>query len=239
MFLFTCKHSQCVEAFHALLGCRGARIQEGNNRVSRDNTAYQFSLAYGELRKSAITLHRQRYQEIDFMPRDFQDPYEKNSVYFVARREEQVVGVCRLVIQDLRTLPTYAHFELFEHERRALIQFELGTYAELGALTKLPQYPDLVPGLLATTLVHASDLGMSHLLCCTDRRLFESARMFLDTPYKVIGNARVFYGSVKIPCVLSIPETLERLKARKPQILQHLPPRHRDPEDVYLPGEAA
>ena len=90
------------------------------------------------------------------MPEGFQDPYE-SSIYFAARHREQedILGVCQLVMQNLETLPTSAHFELFEPERRALTQLAPGTYTELGALTKVPRHPGLVPGLLTAAFVHA------------------------------------------------------------------------------------
>jgi hypothetical protein len=165
------------------------------------------------------------------MPPDFQDPYEKGSRYFVALHEgqQQVVGVCRLVLQELRTLPTYHHFELFEHERRSLEQLQPGTYTEFGALTKLPGHPDVTPGLIATALAEAFSQGMDQLLCCIDQRLFRSVRGHLGLPLQVIGKEQLFYGSLKIPCVLNIPAALEALAVHKPQVLQRLslPPRVR------------
>ncbi len=216
-------------------------INRGSNHVQRDTAAYRFIQAEGELRRSAIALHRQRYMEVGFMPRDFQDPYEKGSRYFVAWHEgtQRVVGVCRLVLQELRTLPTYHHFELFEHERRALEQLEPGTYTEFGALTKLPGHGDVTPGLVATALAHASHQGMSLLLCCSDQRLFPSLRDHLGLPLRVIGREQPFYGSIKIPCVLSVPETLARLRARKPQAFQHLVPGAGGLAVVYPPVKAA
>ncbi|WP_147332870.1 hypothetical protein [Archangium gephyra] len=198
--------------------------------MKRDTAAYRFMLAEGELRTSAITLHRQRYMEVGFMPPDFQDPYEKGSRYFVARHEatQRTVGVCRLVLQELWTLPTYHHFELFEHERRGLEQLKPGTSAELGALTKVPGHWGVTAGLMATALAHAATLGMSQVLCCSDQRLFHSVRAHLGLSPRVIGRERLFYGSIKIPCVLNISETLEQLA---------LPPGAQ--EGVSAPGRAA
>ncbi|WP_375770262.1 hypothetical protein NR798_05030 [Archangium gephyra] len=212
-----------------------------SNHMGRDTAVYRFIQAEGELRRRAIALHRQRYMEVGFMPSDFQDPYEKGSRYFVAWHEEtqQAVGVCRLVLQELRTLPTYHHFELFEHERRGLEQWKPGTYAELGALTKLPHHADVTPGLIATALAHASAQGMSHVLCCIDQRLFQSVRAHLGIPLQVIGRERLFYGSLKIPCVVHISDTLEQLWVHKPQVLQRLAPQPGAPGDVALPGRAA
>jgi N-acyl-L-homoserine lactone synthetase len=208
--------------------------------MKHGNASYRFSQAEGELRRQAIALHRQRYMEVGFMPNDFQDPYEKNSLYFVAQEEEtqQVVGVCRLVLQELRTLPTYAHFELFEHERRNLEQLKSGTYTELGAVTKLPGHPEVTPGLIAIALAHASDRGMSHLLCCIDQRFFQSARRYMGVPFQIIGKDQLFYGSLKIPCVVNISNTLEQLKARKPRAFEQAL-RRSAPENMYPPVRAA
>lgn len=216
-------------------------FNRGSNHVKRDTAAYRFIQAEGELRRSAIRLHRQRYMEVGFMPPDFQDPYERDSRYFVARHEEtqQAVGVCRLVLQELRTLPTYHHFELFEHERRSLERWTPGTYAELGALTKLPGHSGVTPGLLATALAHAAHLGMSQVLCCSDQRLFQSVRAHLGLSPRVIGRERLFYGSIKIPCVLVISECLEQLMAHKPQVLQQLALGPVAREGVSAPGRAA
>jgi N-acyl-L-homoserine lactone synthetase len=209
--------------------------------VKCDTVAYRFIQAEGELRRRAIALHRQRYMEVGFMPRGFQDPYEKGSRYFVAQQEEnqQLVGVCRLVLQELRTLPTYNHFELFEHERKGLEQLEPGTYTELGALTKLPGHPGVTPGLIATAMAHASSQGMSHVLCCIDQRLFHSVRAHLGIPLQVIGRERLFYGSLKVPCVTNISATLEQLKVRKPQALQQPALQPGAQEGVSMPGRAA
>lgn len=209
--------------------------------MKRDTAAYRFIQAEGELRRSAIALHRQRYMEVGFMPPDFQDPYEKGSRYFVALQEgnPQPVGVCRLVLQELRILPTYHHFELFEHERRSLEQWEPGTYAELGALTKLPGHSGVTPGLMATALAHAATLRMRQVLCCSDQRLFQSVRAHLGLTPRVIGMERLFYGSIKIPCVLDISETLQQLTAHKPQVLEQLAPRPAALVDMSAPGKAA
>ncbi len=209
--------------------------------MKRDTASYRFIQAEGELRRQAIALHRQRYMEVGFMPPDFQDPYEKGSRYFVAQDEatQQVIGVCRLVRQELRTLPTYAHFELFEQERQGLEQLKPGTYSELGALTKLPEHPDVTPGLIATALAHAAGLGMSHVLCCIDQRLFHTVRTHLGIPLRVIGGARLFHGSLKIPCLVDIRESLEQLTARKPQVARHLALQPAAPREVHAPGRAA
>jgi N-acyl-L-homoserine lactone synthetase len=216
-------------------------FNRGSNHVKRDTATYRFIQAEGELRRSAIALHRQRYMEVGFMPPDFQDPYEKGSRYFVARHEgtQQLVGVCRLVQQELRTLPTYHHFELFEHERRRLEQLKPGTSTEFGALTKLPGHSDVTPGLIATALAHAAHHGMSQLLCCADQRLFPSLREHLGLPLRVIGREQPFYGSIKIPCVLNISEALEQLKVRKPQVLQQLALPPAAQEGMSAPDRAA
>ncbi|WNG43589.1 hypothetical protein F0U60_05330 [Archangium minus] len=158
------------------------------------------------------------------MPNDFQDPYEKDSIYFVAQHalNQQVVGVCRLVLQELRTLPTYNHFELFEHERRALERWKPGTYCEMGALAKLPNHSNVTPGLVAVAMTRASAMGMTHVLCCSDQRLFQSTQQHLGIPYQVIGRSRLFYGSVKIPCIVNISETLRQLERRRPRMIQDL-----------------
>lgn len=213
----------------------------GDRPMKRDTVSYRFMQAEGELRRKAIALHRQRYLEVGFMPKDFQDPYEKDSLYFVAWHEElrQVVGVCRLVLQDLKTLPTYAHFELFEHERRGLEQLKPGTFTEFGALTKLPDHPDVTPGLIATALAHASSMGMNQVLCCIDQRLFQSVRTHLGIPLRVIGQGQLFYGSLKIPCVLDISDALEQLSVHKPQVFQHLALQRSALESMYPPVRAA
>jgi hypothetical protein len=191
----------------------------GGEQMQLDNASYRFIPAEAELRSQAIALHRQRYMDIGFMPRDFQDPYEERALYFVAWRTEQqqVIGVCRLLRQELRTLPTCAHFALFPHEREALEHLKPGTYTELGALAKLPDHPDVTPGLVAAALTHASAQRMTHLLCCIDQRLFHTLRTHLALPFRIIGEERLFHGSIKIPCALSISETLERLAASRPR----------------------
>ena len=182
-----------------------------------DNASYRFIQAETDLRSQAIALHRQRYMDIGFMPRDFQDPYEETALYFVAWQREQrrVIGVCRLLRQELGMLPTFAHFTLFEHEREALGQLKPGTYTELGALTKLPDHPDVTPGLIAAALTHASAQRMTQLLCCIDQRLFHALATHLALPFRIIGQERLFHGSIKVPCALSISETLERLDANQ------------------------
>ncbi|WP_143177294.1 N-acyl amino acid synthase FeeM domain-containing protein [Cystobacter ferrugineus] len=192
--------------------------------MTRDIVPYRFSQAVGELRMSAIALHRRRYLEVGFMPEGFQDPYEKDSIYFVAQPKElfQVVGVCRLVLQELRTLPTYAHFDLFHDKKQALRQLKPGTYAELGAFAVLSRHHGLSSGLIATALGHASAQGMTHVLCCVDQDFHRNVRMFLDIPLETVGPGKLFYGSIKIPCVLNIAEALERLRISRPQAFQPL-----------------
>jgi hypothetical protein len=77
------------------------------------------------------------------------------------------------------------------------------------------------------------------VLSCVDQDFFKSLRVFLDIPLQVIGRERPFYGSIKIPCLVSIFETLARLRVTKPQAFQHLPPREGGLEVAYPPGKAA
>jgi hypothetical protein len=173
------------------------------------------------LRREAIRLHRQRYEEIGFMPEDFQDAYEPDALYFGAwhRGSNQIVGVCRLVFGELWSLSTVSCFELFEKDRQALALLAPGTYAEFGAFTKLPGH-DVAGGLLSAAVQYVSDAGLTHVLCCVDERVKRHMQQRFGLPYRVIGATRPFHGSTKVPCVLSVTglvDCMEAFQRERPQ----------------------
>jgi hypothetical protein len=178
------------------------------------NALYRFSQAHGLARKEAIHFHRQRYQAIGFMPEGFQDPYEPDALYFGAwhRWSNQIVGVCRLIFQELWKLSTLSSFELFEQDRQALARLAPGTYTEFGAFTKLPEH-DVAAGLLSVAIQYTADAGLTHVLCCVDQRVMKHMQQRFGLPYRVIGIPRAFHGSIKVPSVLSVTELVDCMEA--------------------------
>lgn len=183
--------------------------------------SYRFCVAEGELRKKAIALHFQRYLEVGFFRKDEQDPYEKKSVYFVALSEsEEVVGVIRLITGELDELPTIKHFRIYDLDLARLEQLEKRSYGEVSAFTKLPQH-DVGIGLLKAVYLYSLRNGITHWICCIDERVFRyMQRMFLS-PFKVVGEPKVYLGSKTIPSVMALSDCASKVKDSRNRLFEY------------------
>ncbi|CQR47424.1 hypothetical protein BN1058_01736 [Paraliobacillus sp. PM-2] len=177
---------------------------------------YCFGSAEGVLRKDAIALHHQRYQEVGFFKRNEQDPYEGCSTYFVAQTTDlkQIVGVTRLVFLNVNELPTIKHFDIFDIEMLKLSRMDDNKYAEISAFTKMPKH-DVGLGLIKTVLKYSFNKDITHWVCCIDERVYNYMHRMFKFPFEVIGEPNVYLGSKTIPCLLNLAECLAILKEKR------------------------
>ena len=187
------------------------------------NNLYKYSIAQGFLREKAIQFHLRRYIEVGFSKKDELDPYVQNAIYFIAQPENslEVVGTTRLIFKPLEELPTMKNFKIDLSEMTKLHQLSPGQYAEISALTKMPQY-DVMLGLIRIVLHYSIANKITHLICCIDERVYNYLHRISHFPFKVVGQSQAYLGSVCVPCALELAECMAILEVKKNSIYQYL-----------------
>jgi N-acyl-L-homoserine lactone synthetase len=189
----------------------------------RKQNLYVYSKAVGHLREEAIALHYQRYKEVGFLKQNEIDPYEKDSIYFIAETMEQnkVVGVTRLITKKLEELPTITNFSIFDLELVKLAKLDNSRLVEVSAFTKMPQH-DVGMGLIRTIMQYSVEQNIENWLCCIDERVYNYLNRMFSFPFQVIGEPKVYLGSTSIPCLFPINEGLQHIKEKKYRLYEFL-----------------
>lgn len=184
-------------------------------------TNYHFAMAQGLAREQAIKLHHERYEEVGFFIQDEEDPYEKLSRYFMAETiDHNVVGVTRLIYSQLEELPTIKNFTIYDIARAKLNQIEPNRIAEISAFTKMPAH-DVGMGLIKTVLQYSLETSLTHWICCIDQRVYNYMHRMFKFPFQIIGEPKIYLGSVTVPCVLNLKECLSNLQERRSKLYQY------------------
>jgi N-acyl-L-homoserine lactone synthetase len=184
---------------------------------------YYFGLAVNSVREQAVQLHRQRYDEVGFLLKDEEDPYENDSLYFVAcdKEKNQIVGVTRLIFNQLKNLPTFENFNIYDLEFKKLQKLDRSQYAEVSAFTKTPQH-EVGMDIIQTVFQYSLQHGITHWICCIDERVYKYLNRVFGPVFKVIGEPKVYLGSITIPCVLDIPASTSVFRETKPKLYEFL-----------------
>jgi N-acyl-L-homoserine lactone synthetase len=201
----------------------------------RIEQSYVYKIALGKLRDDAIRLHRKRYVEVGFIKRNEADLYVRDAIYFVALTEclDEVVGTTRLIFKPMDELPTIKHFQIYTFDMILLSQLDRQNYAEISAFTKEQQH-NVALGLIQTALQYSITSGISHWICCIDKRVYNYMRRIFHFPFKVIGIEKVYLGSVTVPCALNLMECLAILKEKKYALYHFLQPNTEEKKEVKL-----
>ena len=180
---------------------------------------YHFGLAVNQLREEAIKLHRNRYSEVGFLKEDDKDPYEVDSLYFVAQEDDinETVGVTRLIFKQLLELPTIENFTIYDLELKKLKKLKKNSFAEVSAFTKMPQH-EVGMDIIRTVFQYSLQNGITHWVCCIDERVYKYLNRVFGPIFKLIGEPKVYLGSVSIPCVIDINEGVREFKTTKPKL---------------------
>jgi N-acyl-L-homoserine lactone synthetase len=198
-------------------------IKEENIPMSKSENQYSYHVARNEMREKAIELHFNRYLEVGFFKKGEEDPFEKDSVYFAAvdETENKVVGVNRLIFKPMNELPALKEFLIYDIEKRKLKQLESFRYAEMSALTKLPQH-DCTIGMLRETIQYSLENGITHWFCSLDERVYRYMNRMFHFPFQQIGEPKVYLGSNTIPCILDLKESGKALKDTRFKLYEYL-----------------
>jgi N-acyl-L-homoserine lactone synthetase len=190
--------------------------------MSKSESPYSYHVASNELREKAIELHFQRYLEVGFFKKGEEDPFQKDSVYFAAVHEDEnkVVGVNRLIFRPMNELPTLKEFSIYDIEKQKLKQLESYRFVEMSAFTKLPQH-DCILGMLRLTLQYSIENGITHWFCSLDERVFKYMNRMFNSPFRKIGEPKVYLGSNTIPCILDLKETCKILKDTRIKLYEY------------------
>jgi N-acyl-L-homoserine lactone synthetase len=183
---------------------------------------YVYNVANGNMREKAVKLHHQRYEEVGFFNKNEIDPYEETSEYFIAQTEllNEVVGVTRLILNKPQELPTIKHFDIYDIERARIKLIDPSKIAEISAFTKM-QTHDVGLGLIKSVIEYSYHQGLTHWVCCIDKRVYNHMLRMFKFPFKVIGEPEVYLGSTSIPCLLDIGECLSTLKELRPSLYEY------------------
>jgi len=184
---------------------------------------YQYGLATSTLREEAIQLHRERYNEVGFLHKHEEDPYESDSLYFVVQDHEHhhIVGVTRLIFKPMLLLPTLEHFTIYDIELKKLQKLDQNSFAEISAFTKMPQH-EVGLDIIRTVFQYSIQNGITHWICCIDERVYKYLNRVFGPVFKLIGEPKVYLGSVTIPCILDIPAGTPIFKNTKPKLYDFL-----------------
>ena len=184
---------------------------------------YHFGQAVKNLRQEAIQLHRARYSEVGFLQENEDDPYEADSLYFVAKDQEidKIVGVTRLICKPLIELPTMANFTIYDLELKKLKHLKKSCYAEMSAFTKMPQH-EVGMDLIRIVFQYSLQNDISHWICCIDERVYNYLNRVFGPVFKLIGEPKVYLGSVSIPCVIDINAGVLVFKESKPKLYEFI-----------------
>lgn len=175
--------------------------------------AYTYGVARDqETKTQAVELHRRRYAELGYLNDQSFDPYEEKSVYFAAvdKESQNVVGVNRLVFDELDELPTLKHFDISHDLRRRFRQLPSGSYAEMGAFTK-DRGHSVTLGILKSAFRNSLNSGVRYWFCCLDSRVYRLLEKLLGVTFDVIGATKYYQGPETIPCYIDLVAIAESL----------------------------
>jgi N-acyl-L-homoserine lactone synthetase len=183
---------------------------------------YEYGVAKGGIREKAILLHHQRYKEVGYFNSNEHDPYESQSVYFIAKiaHTDQVIGVIRLIFAELQKLPTVEYFQIYDLEKAKLSLLEPFSFAEISAFTKLPQH-EVSMGLLREVYRYSIIHDIKQWICCMDEKVFHYMRRIFKFPFKEIGQPHVYLGSVTIPSSIDIQDCKQQVSKHKPKLYSY------------------
>ncbi len=177
---------------------------------------YHFGTVEGILREKAVKLHHQRYYEVGYFKENDVDPYEECATYFVAQsvKSKEIVGVTRLIYEELHELPTMKNFNIYDIENLKLSKLDKNKVAEVSAFTKMKKH-DVGLAIIKTVLNYSLDQEMTHWICCIDERVYNYMHRIFKFPFEVIGEPQVYLGSKSIPCLLNLSQCLIQLKEKR------------------------
>lgn len=180
---------------------------------------YYYGQAISQFREDAIKLHRKRYSEVGFLLEDEKDPYESDSLYFVAKDQEKnaIVGVTRLIFKPFLELPTVEHFTIYDLDLKKLQKLDNNKYAEFSAFTKMPQH-EVGMDIIRTVFQYSLHHGITHWICCIDERVYKYLNRVFGPVFKMIGEPKVYLGSISIPCIIDINNGVLAFKHTKPKL---------------------
>jgi N-acyl-L-homoserine lactone synthetase len=184
---------------------------------------YYFGLAKNKIREEAIALHLKRYQEVGFFKEGEKDPYEQDSLYFIAQETtiNQVVGVTRLIFKPIGQLPTLKNFKIYDLNYGRLMKLKENCYVEISAFTKLPKH-EVGVHLIRTIFHYSNQNGITHWIACIDERVFRYLNRIFSSIFKEIGVPKIYLGSLTVPCVVDLHEAIKQIKEQRPTLYTFL-----------------
>ncbi len=178
-----------------------SKVKEGNKVV--------YKVADANERLEGLRLINKRYLEVGYLESEtpeemFSDEYVENSVYFVAKAGEKVVGAMRIVKYSAKELPMLKNLPIYSREKKKIRQLSKNKVVEVGNLAAIPGNR-VALGLYKSALKYSIDNGYNYWLAGIDFSLFN----YMHNKYKLvrfkkIGECKEYMGSLTIPISLKI-----------------------------------
>jgi len=171
---------------------------------------YKYKIADNRELTSALKLVHDRYFEAGYIKtplknNTFYDEYVKNSIYFVAKKDNQVVGTIRLIKYLDKGLPSINEFDI-ENKYRKIIKRNTKKVVEVGNLAALPGN-EIAKGLYKIAINYSIKEGYKYWVAAVDQGLFVyliKKYPFIKTIFHIIAEPKDYVGSVSVPIIMRV-----------------------------------
>lgn len=171
--------------------------------------AIKESISYKIANEEELLLARKflskRYYEAGYLSEKeaiipYDDEYVKNSIYFVAKILDDVVGLIRIVKNSENGIPVINDFELYDNDLKYLKSRSSKRLVEIGNLAAISD-KNIGKGLYKTVIKYCIKKRLITVACIDSKLLNKllSNYWFLRPFCKQIGKQKMYIGSITVP----------------------------------------
>lgn len=151
------------------------------------------------------------------------DPYQDHSLYFVVKKDNEVVGALREIYykgsgDPSQSFPVLKKGLIYKRSRKSIDRVDPSKIIEISALVKKPGESAVIPLLLYRALWwHCVRHDITLCVMACDPRLFQRLRILFGTNLRKIGRMSPYKGADAQPAALSLAGSrreLERLASK-------------------------
>jgi|GEM_PF-6544690 len=172
------------------------------------NKYFTYEIAEKDDIIAARRLIYKRYKEVGYLKSNdttgiFTDKYVPESIYFIAKRNGNVVGAIRLVQNSKIGLPTLNEYDTYLSDPEISSE-KSDSIVEIGNLAALPGH-EIARGLYRIALKYSVDNGYKYWVAAIDLSLFNYLKKkywILSIFYKQIGKPEYYVGSISVPILI-------------------------------------
>ena len=169
---------------------------------------FEYKVADDAETLEGLKLVNRRYCEKGYLPeseagKHFEDKYVKHSVYIVAKADDKVVGVIRIVENSEDGLPVLNEFKLFDHEKDQLNKYGIQALVEIGNLAA--ESGQKIAGGLYRAAFRYCIKNKKYPLAALGQDLMYKLigkYWFSSFAYKKLGEPKFYIGGICVPIML-------------------------------------